>query len=449
MATSREWAVGGTLAWSLAVGLTLLVLGGVGGRPDVALLGAAPVLGSLWALWTRPRGEVWADVVRTVEPAGGRAGAGQDGAPRGSSSATALSARIHLVAPPGSQGVRLRVGRLGHGVTEALVDVPLTRVLDVSAASVRTGPQETFTVQTQGLGPGGHLTGPVAETPAGRILVLPRGRAMPGLPLPLRLRGMTGQHESRRPGEGGGLRDIHPFAPGDSARRVDWRVTARRSPRLDELYVRRTVSLAEAVVTLVVDSRDDVGPDPSTWSGQRQTRPDDATSLDLARQAAATVAEGYLVAGDRVGVEDLGVRRRALRPGAGRRQLDRVLHQLALLGPEGAPPERLRAPPLPAGALVYLFSTFLDPEPARLARVWRRSGHRVVAVDVLPRIREQGLDRRERLALRILRIERQDTLAELASAGVETVRWSDPAAATSRLQQLTRAHRRPGAGVGR
>lgn len=425
------WAPTATLVAGVGVGLVALVLGVLGGRPDAALLGAPAVVGSVWALWGRPRGEVWADVT-----------------PADAGRGTELVARVRLAAPVGTEAVRVRVSRPGHGGTEALVHVPLVRTLEVAAASVRTGPQDLFRVEQQGVGPGALVVGPVAAEEPSRVLVLPTARAVPALPLPARLRGLSGQHEARRAGDGGGLRDIHPFQAGDTLRRIDWRATARRSPGLEQLYVRRTLALAEAVVTLVVDSRDDVGPDPSTWSGVRATRPDDATSLDLARQAAATVAQGYLAGGDRVGVEDLGVRRRALRPGAGRRQLDRVVHQLALLRPEGDPPRRVRPPHLTAGSLVYLFSTFLDPESAELARAWRRAGHRVVAVDVLPRLRVRGLDARERLALRMVRIERSDRLDDVVAAGAELVRWADDDA-SARLQALARlSHRRPGRGVG-
>ena len=479
------WGVGTGQVQTLAAGLVLVVLGGLTGRPDVALLGAAPVLAGVAALVLRPRGAVWVDVVRVQDatsglealladllgpPGGPQAssdGAGRadgvdgepDGGPGGRETGTvpapgapdpgvpagtSLRAVVRLAAPPGTEAVRLRVGRTGHGATEVLVDVPLTRDLPVEAVSVRTGPQELFAVEHQGIGTGSAVTSAFAETPAPRVLVLPVGRAMPGLPLPQRLRGLSGQHESRRLGDGGGLRDVHPFGPGDSLRRIDWRVTARRSPRLEQLYVRRTVALAEAVVAMVVDSRDDVGPDPSTWSGMRAVRPDDATSLDLARQAAATVARGYLAVGDRVGVEDLGVRRRALRPGTGRRQLDRVIHQLALLHPEGEAAQRVRPPQLAAGSLVYLFSTFLDPESATLAQVWRRSGHRVIAVDVLPRLRLHALDHRERVALRIVQMEREDRLTDLRAAGVELVHWSAPDDAARRLQLLAQlSHRRP------
>lgn len=431
---AASWFVSPRLVHVLGVGLVLLVLGAVSGRPDVMLLVAGPVVGALVALGARLRGTLWADVERIeADDALGPDEAAATGRPR-----AVLAARVHLAAPPGTDAARVRVSRPGHGAVEALVDVPLRRSLDVTAASVRTGAQALFRVEHQGVGGGAVLTGPVGEAPADSVLVLPRGRSMPALPLPSRLRGLTGQHEARRPGDGGGLRDIHPLVPGESLRRVDWRVTARRSPGLEQLYVRRTLALSEALVTLVVDSRDDVGPDPATWSGTRLIRPDDATSLDLARQAAVTVAEGYLAAGDRVGVEDLGVRRRALRAGAGRRHLDRVVHQLAVLRPEGDPRRRLRPPHVPAGSLVYLFSTFLDPEPAELAVVWRRAGHRVVAVDVLPRLREQGMDRRERLALRIVRVERQDRLADLVGAGVEVVGWADPGRATARLQVLAR-----------
>lgn len=431
----RPWAVRDALVRSLAAGCVLLVVGALAGRPDVALLGAAPVIAGTWALSARPRGHVWVDVVRRMPLA---VSAAADGA---------LVAGLSVAAPPGTVAVRLRIRRPGHRSREALVDVPLVRTLTVTARSVRTGPQDLFEVDHQGLAAAGHVAGPAGRTDAETVAVLPPTSSLSGLPLPVRLRGLTGRHGSRRPGEGGDLRDVHPLQPGDPLRQVDWRVTARRSPGLQELYVRRSHALAEAMVVLVMDSRDDVGPDPATWGGAVPVRPDDPTSLDIARGAAATVAQAYLGSGDRVGVEDLGVLRRTVRPGAGRRQLDRVLQQLAVLRPAGDPPHRVRPPKVPSGALVYLFSTFLDSEPAELARFWRRSGHRVVAVDVLPPIRRHGLDPRARLALRIVELRRRDTLADVAASGAEVVRWceEDPAA---RLQvMLHQWQRRPGGGA--
>jgi uncharacterized protein (DUF58 family) len=355
-----------------------------------------------------------------------------------------VATRFLVRAPAGTTAVRLRVSRPDHGTEEILLG-PGPREIEVRAASVRTGRQPLFVLEYQGVGEDGCAWSEVSRRDAEQVLVLPVSLPVATLPLPGWFRGLTGPHDSRRPGSGGGFRDVHLFQNGDSPRRVDWRTTARRSPTLQDLYVRRTTSLGEAVVAVVVDSRDDVGPDPTTWNGARPVRADDPTSLDHARQAAATLAQRYLTAGDRVGVEDLGVRSRAVRTGTGRRQLDRVLHQLALVRPEGAPSTRVRPPRITAGALVYVVSTFLDDEAAVLARNWRRAGHPVVAVDVLPGLRIRGLDVRHRLALRLVLLERQDRLADLAAAGIEVVRWVDGPGATSRLHQLARAgSRRPG-----
>lgn len=430
---SGRQGVATTLVWTIGAGVALLALGGLAGRPDVLLLGAGPVLAGVWALQFLTPRQAWVDVQ------------GDGGVEPG-----VMTQHVQVVAPPGTSALRLRLSRPEHGSFEALVQVSLRRELEVTAASVRTGPLRLARVEHQVIGGWGLHTGPVGTVEPDVLLVFPTARQMPALPLPVRLRGLTGQHESRRPGDGGGLRDVHPFQPGDTQRRVDWKVTARRSPNLEQLYVRRTMALGEASVNLVVDSRDDVGPDPLTWSGYWPIRPDDATSLDLARQAAATVAQGYLTVGDRVSVADLGVRRRTLRPGTGRRQLDRVLHQLSLLRPEGDPPPRVRPPQLAPGSLIYLFSTFLDPQAAELARGWRRIGHRVIAVDVMPRLRTGGLDARQWLALRVVRLEREDRLADLAAAGIELIGWADEGSATSALQQAARmSHRRPGTGARR
>ncbi|MDM8086464.1 DUF58 domain-containing protein [Cellulomonas cellasea] len=465
---SERWTRSRAAGAGAVASAALLIAGGLLGRPDVAVLGAAPLVAAAWDLWRRPSGELTVRVTGWSAGADGdgseadgdgagpdaqagdgasRAGASGDGAsdPRAARTG-AVRARVLLDAPPGMTAALVGVRRAGRDAAELLVRVDRTRSLPVVVRTVRTGPQEVATVDAQGIGAGaasiGEPTDPVQRT----ALVLPSPSALRDLPLPPRLRGLTGAHTSRRPGEGGDLRDVHMFAPGDRLRRIDWRVTARRAPDLRELYVRREHALAEAVVLLVVDSRDDVGPDPRTWRGAEGPRAQDPTSLDLGRHAAASLAQRYLAVGDRVGLDDLGARRRPLPPGGGRRQLDRIRHALAVTRPEGEPPKRLRPPQIPSGALVVVFSTFLDDEASRVAGQWRRGGHRVIAVDVLPEVRERHLDDRERLALRIVRLAREDRLAGLADLDVEVVSWRDDPAVT--LAGLARrGRRRPGAGV--
>lgn len=160
-----------------------------------------------------------------------------------------------------------------------------------------------------------------------------------------------------------------------------------------------------------------------TWGDASAVDEDEATSLDLARFAAASVARSYLEAGDRVGLEDLGRLRRPSPPAGGRPHLHRLTQQLALARPEGEPTRRQRVPRLPSGALIVLFSTFLDDDPARLATAWRGSGHRVVAVDTLPPLVTADLSARQRTAFRVVSMDRVDRIADLARAGVETVTW--------------------------
>ncbi|MBO3102468.1 DUF58 domain-containing protein [Cellulomonas fengjieae] len=422
---TTTWARSRAAAAGVVVGLVLLAVGALLGRPDVAVLGAAPLVAGVRDWHRRPStGPVVRLEASDVQPAAGT-----------------LRADVVVDSP---SGVLVGVRRGARSLARAWVVVDGTRRLPLVVRTVRTGPQELAFVEAQGVGPGAASVSEPSPGVSRSALVLPAPRPLGDLPLPPRLRGLTGAHESRRPGEGGGLRDVHPFSPGDRLRRIDWRVTARRAPDLHELYVRREHALAEAVVVLVVDSRDDVGPDPMTWRGSVPARAEEPTSLDLARQAAASAAQGLLDLGDRVGLDDLGAVRRPLPPGGGRRQLDRIRHALALTRPEGDPLRRLRPPQLPSGALVMLFSTFLDDEAAHVASVWRRAGHRVVAVDVLPTLRERQLGERERLAMRLIRMAREDRLADLADLDVELVTWRDsPQVALASLAR--RAQRRAGA----
>ncbi|MDO8144849.1 DUF58 domain-containing protein [Isoptericola sp. 178] len=420
-------AVLGTVAGVVVLGAGLLA-----GRADVAAFGVPLLLSGTWS---------------------GRPGAPRGDAPDRPTAATVVSpeeptapgeirATVRLDPPSGAGLVVLRAAAPGHESTDLVVAADRAEIV-LRSATVRTGPQPTFVVDLRGYGPGGTTAEDPVRAAGATRLVLPTAVPLGRVPLPPRMRGLTGPHTSRRLGAGDELRDVHPFTPGDRLRRIDWRTTARRSPDLDELSVRRTYATAEATTMLVVDSRDDVGPDLRTWRGQGEQRVDEATSLDLARQAAASVARAVVDAGDRVGLQDLGRRRRPLPPAAGRRHLRRILHGLAMTSPLGSPARRLRPPQLPADAVVFLFSTVLDDEPVVLARTWREQGHRVVLVDTLPALRPVT-EPHMQIAWRVTSMEREDRLRQLVAEGTPVVPWraTERTRAAARFEALVKASER-------
>ena len=398
-----------------AAGGIVLVVGALAGRPDVAVLAVPVLLGVLWGWLNRPSGSVEALL----------------GKPEQSIRAGEVSAFLDLRSDPRIPTARVRVHAPGHRPAEALVAVDRPRRIRLSIDTVRTGRLAVFPVDYLATGADEVVRRVPGRISPAMVTLLPRIRPLRELPLPFRLQGLTGGHDSRRAGDGGDLHDVNLFAPGDRLRRIDWRVTARRAARgapgepgrLTELYVRRTFATADATVMLVIDSRDDVGPNVATWGDLAPARQDEATSLDIAREAAASLARHYLDSGDRVGMEDLGRHRAPVPPASGRRHLHRLLQRLVLAEPEGNPARRVRPPHVPSGALIVVFSTFLDDEAARMAGIWRHSGHRVLAIDVLPAALHEDLEPHERIAYEIVRLERVDRLRELERAAVEVVRW--------------------------
>ncbi len=409
---------------SLPVGLGLIMIGLLAGRPDLVTF-ALPIL--LFVLWG------WLGGPRRAGRLTLRA---DDQQPRPG----VIPARLVIEPAPAIDQLLIRVNAPGHRSREAALDARRFRTdgtgdgadgVRVSMATVRTGRRELFWVEWLGAGTAGvtrtdaQLSGPVA------ITVLPGLQRISMVPLPFRLQGLTGPHSWRRAGDGGDLHDVRAFAPGDRLRRIDWRVTARRAADrtggrgLAELYVRRTYATADACVMVVLDSRDEIGPVVASWGDATEVREDQATSLDIARVAALSIADRYLAGGDRVGLEDLGRMQRPVQPAGGQQQARRLALHLALAAPLGEPGRRERVPRLPSGSMIVLCSTFLDDDVARIATNWHRSGHRVVAVDVLPRPVTRELSARGRTAYRMIMLERTLRFRGLARAGIELVRW-DP-----------------------
>jgi uncharacterized protein (DUF58 family) len=159
---------------------------------------------------------------------------------------------------------------------------------------------------------------------------------------------LPGEHGRRRAGTGDAFWQFRPAIPGDSARSIDW----RRSARSDATFVRETEWQASQAVTLWVDgsrSMEFASADALPSKGAR------ARLLGLA--LAVLLVRG----GERVGLFGGDVP-----PRSGRAQLDRIA--AALSEPAGADYGAPGDAVPPAGSRALFLSDFLgDPGPAEAA----------------------------------------------------------------------------------
>jgi uncharacterized protein (DUF58 family) len=353
---------------------------------------------------------------------------------------------LTIEAPAGVEAIALRYSLVSGEARELVVAGPLSGELAGRVPLLHSGPQELVRVEYRFFGADmGEVSLPGEPLVASRV-VRPRRAVIGWLPLPRRLQGLTGSHESARAGDGGDFRDVHPFTAGDRMRRIDWKATARRGQNDADLYVRRTAAKADATVLIVLDSRDDVGEQVAEWS--RNSPADKGVSaLDVAREAASSIAAGYIQAGDRVGFQDLSSRDRMIAHAGGSRHLWRLLRAIEMTKPSAVPFSRQRPPIVPPGALVYVLSSLLDDKAVQLALRWRGNGHRVIAVDVLPAARFARSTRYERVAHRLVMMERDDRIRTLQARGVELLRWPEDGSSLprqARLQLLSRPARDTG-----
>jgi uncharacterized protein (DUF58 family) len=426
----QAWHPSIALPAGAVVALLFLTAGLIFSRADLAIV-ALPILISVVVAWERrPRktsGSITAEL---------------GGAEHGRS----VEYRLGTNAEKELESVQLRVSILGEPSTDLLVSTRRTPAVTGDVPIIHSGPQEFVRASGRFIAAdAAYVAEPTEPLIVRRVIASPRV-AVQSLPLPALLHGITGAHISSRVGDGGDFRDIHPFAVGDRLRRIDWKATARLARGPGDLFVRRTTATADAMVAIVVDSRDDIGENVAAWQGaSRAAR--GRSSMDVAREAASSLAASYIRAGDRVGFQDLASGARVVQHGGGSRHLERLLRAIELTAPSGPPVYRVRAPHVVSGSLIYLLSTFLDDEPVRLAQLWRGTGHRVIAVDVLPDGRTGRLPREEVTAHRIVMMERADRIRSVVRAGVDVLRWPESTdggatgARAARLRTLSRPTR--------
>ena len=419
---TEKWMPNAGLVFGIAASILIAGGGLLFSRPELVLI-AAPILVSVvWTLQRRPRGDAPVTVETTI------AARSAEGLPYG------VSFRV----PAETEAVAIRLYERGRTRHELVVDPATALNLSGQIGIVHSGPQEIIRVDYALVGPqGGFVTSPTRGPRSSRVIA-PRTLPLRRLPLPLRMFGLTGGHDSARPGDGGEFRDVSQFAPGDRLRRIDWKVTARRAQAPGDLYVRRSFSTADATALIMMDSRDEVAELVTNRDASSRER-DVPTSLDVARDAATSIASAYIKSGDRVGFRDLAAGERTIAPGGGMAQLHRLLPTIAQTRPLGASKRRLRAPIIPAGAIVYVLSTFLDDEAARMAELWQVAGHRVVAVDTLLPTPTDGLRREQLAALRMILLERRGRILDLGSVGVDVIQWHSPEGLSPESQLSVRA----------
>jgi uncharacterized protein (DUF58 family) len=431
--TTQRWTRSAALSAGSTIGVLLATIGLIAGRIDVALL-SLPLIVAVALSWDRrPVSDEPATVTLTLSDA----------------DAAGVAYRLDIATPPAAETIVLRYSVLGGVARELLVAGRTGSTGDIAGAVplLHSGPQELVRFDYRFLGVDAMAASLAQEPIIGERVVPPGQTMIDALPLPRRLQAMTGLHESARLGDGGEFRDIHPFTPGDRLRRIDWKATARRAQSAADLYVRRTNALADATVLIVMDSRDDVGEQIAQWKSNVAVDKG-VSSLDLARDAASSIAGAYIASGDRVGFQDLSSRKRMIPHAGGDRHLWRLMKAIEVTAPAGIAFAYQRAPIVPPGALVYLLSSLLDDQPVNLALRWLGNGHRVIAVDVLPPARFARTNRYERIAHRMVLMERDDRIRVLRARGVELLRWSEEGESLplpARLRLLSRPQRGLGA----
>lgn len=289
---------------------------------------------------------------------------------------------------------------------------------------LHSGPLTAVQAVVRGFDADAAVLHPASDPVVSLRTISPPRRPLDSLPVPRRLRGLHGAHLGRRPGHGGDFRDIHPFAPGDELRRVDWRATARMARRPGDLLVRRTATLSEASVVIAMDTAEDLGAVVASWGSDDGER-SGVTSLDLAREAARSLAATAIVAGDRVALHVLVYGGRSLPSGGGSRHLARLEAAIAATGQAREDTRFRRTPQVPHDSVIYVLSTFFEGAATETALMWRGAGHRVVAVDVLPDLDRSRLSSAQRVALRVVLSERDTVFADLEGAGVDVLRWDE------------------------
>ncbi len=233
------------------------------------------------------------------------------------------------------------------------------------------------------------------------LIVYPEPARLRALVRPFETQVFSGNQVSRQRGDGIEFADVRPFMPGDRARSINWRATARRGvPWVNERHPERNTDVVlflDSFVDLRVAGgvtevqRGSPGEPRGVWRGPPSAS--EPSTLDRAVSAAASLASAYLSRRDRVGLVSFGGVVRWLQPGTGQAMLYRLLDTLmetqifATVGWRGI--RHLPSRTLPPKALIVALTPLLDERAVAALFDLLSRGYDLAIVDVSPLLEAQ------------------------------------------------------------
>lgn len=400
-------------------GVGTLGLAVIAGRPELAVVGAVPVLvvmlgASMWQ---------WPELVVSVDhPARAVEGDLFDLTVSVDSTAWVPWLQVSVELPADLEPV--------DGIGDAVVAVPAggRTVVRFPVRAARWGVATPGRVEVVARGPFGLFASSTSMRPRSAVRVHPGDGNRRSAVVPRRLRPRVGAHRSRRHGDGSDFAEVRPFRDGDGLRSLNWRVSARRGERW--VTVRHPDQSGDLVFLL--DNFRDAGPD-----GNRL--------VSRVVRAAMSLAESNLGVHDRVGVLDVGQRVRWYRPNQGRlhkaRLLDGLLESQADPGFTSFRSSALPLHELSGGAMVVVLTGLTDPDMALVPVELKLRG---LEVAVLECRADDHLvepdDKAGELAERVWKLLRTQRRQRLVDHGVPVVSWSADQPLEAAVTALAEVH---------
>jgi len=260
--------------------------------------------------------------------------------------------------------------------------------------------------------------------PPDTVAVLPKPEKIRGTELrPGHLGPWPGTIPSRSTGLGSEFYSLRAYSSGDDPKRINWKATARYG----RLVLNETESERVTDVMVVLDT------DVAFYESSERDL------FERGVKAAASMASLLLRQGNRVGLVLQGVERGIVRPGFGKRQERRILYMLAAAKPGGSMLPtgyvvgQLARLLLPSRAQVVLVSPLLDNEVVDGIRQLTVDGYSVMVVTPTLSLPADYDSESERLAFKILNLERENLLLRLERF-CTLVQWPEDVPLSSRLR---------------